>query len=458
MALQAREHWGSKIGFVLAAAGSAIGLGNIWKFPYVTGENGGAAFVLIYLVCVLILGMPIMIAELVIGRHTEKDPVGAFKSMVGGTRWELVGYLGVLTGFLILSFYGVVGGWTLGYIVKSVSGSIGGIADLESAEVIFNSFVQDPFALVGYQLVFMGACMFIVFRGINNGIERWSKVLMPLLFIILIILIVRGVSMEGGMEGVSFFLKPDFTKITAGSVLAALGQSFFSLSLGMGAMITYGSYLSKNDKILQSGIYIVILDTFIAILAGLAIFPSVFAMNMSPSEGPGLIYHVIPAAFASMPYGQFFSVLFFILLFIAALTSGISLLEVVVAYVTDEKKWSRKKAVYIIGGIIFLLGIPSALSFSVMGDVKIFGNIFFDFVDKLTSNYMLPIGGFFIAIFLGWKYGLEKTIHELDPDTKIISLKELWAFMIKFVSPFILLIVFVMTVKDDFIIFFKSIF
>jgi len=419
MALQAREHWGSKIGFVLAAAGSAIGLGNIWKFPYVTGESGGAAFVLIYLVCVLILGMPIMIAELVIGRHTEKDPVGAFKSMVGGTGWELVGYLGVLTGFLILSFYGVVGGWTLGYIVKSVSGSIGGIADLESAEDIFNSFVQNPFALVGYQLLFMGACMFIVFRGINNGIERWSKVLMPLLFIILVILIVRGVSMEGGMEGVSFFLKPDFTKITAGSVLAALGQSFFSLSLGMGAMITYGSYLSRNDKILQSGIYIVILDTFIAILAGLAIFPSVFAMNMSPSEGPGLIYHVIPAAFASMPYGQFFSVLFFILLFIAALTSGISLLEVVVAYVTDEKKWSRKKAVYIIGGIIFLLGIPSALSFSVMGDVKIFGNIFFDFVDKLTSNYMLPIGGFFIAIFLGWKYGLDKTIHELDPDTNL---------------------------------------
>jgi len=458
MALQAREHWGSKIGFVLAAAGSAIGLGNIWKFPYVTGENGGAAFVLIYLICVLILGMPIMIAELVIGRHTEKDPVGAFKSMVGGTGWELVGYLGVLTGFLILSFYGVVGGWTLGYIVKSVSGSIGGIADLESAEVIFNSFVQNPFALVGYQLAFMGACMFIVFRGINNGIERWSKVLMPLLFIILVILIVRGISMEGGMEGVSFFLKPDFTKITANSVLAALGQSFFSLSLGMGAMITYGSYLSKNDKILQSGIYIVFLDTFIAILAGLAIFPSVFAMNMSPGEGPGLIYHVIPAAFAGMPYGQFFAVLFFILLFIAALTSGISLLEVVVAYVTDEKKWSRKKAVYIIGGIIFLLGIPSALSFSVMGDVKIFGNIFFDFVDKLTSNYMLPIGGFFIAIFLGWKYGLEKTIHELDPDTKIISLKELWAFMIKFVSPFILLIVFVMTVKDDFIIFFKSIF
>lgn len=458
MALKAREHWGSKIGFVLAAAGSAIGLGNIWKFPYVAGENGGAAFVLIYLVCVLILGMPIMLAELVIGRHTEKDPVGAFKSIAGGTRWEIVGYLGVLSGFFILSFYGVVGGWTLGYIVKSFSGVISNIEDMQSAELIFKNFVQEPAPMIFYQFIFLVACMFIVYRGINKGIERWSKVLMPLLFFILIVLIVRGVSMEGGMKGVSFFLKPDFSKITTGSVLAALGQSFFSLSLGMGAMITYGSYLSRNEKILQSGIYIVILDTVIAILAGLAIFPSVFAMNMSPSEGPGLIYHVIPAAFGNMPYGQFFSILFFVLLFIAALTSGISLLEVVVAYITDEKQWSRKKAVYIFGGIIFLLGIPSALSFSVMGDVKIFGNIFFDFMDKLTSNYMLPIGGFLIAIFLGWKYGLENTIHELDPDTKIISLKELWAFMIKFVSPFTLLIVFVMTVKDDIMGFFSSLF
>jgi len=226
----------------------------------------------------------------------------------------------------------------------------------------------------------------------------------------------------------------------------------------MGAMITYGSYLSREDKILHSALWIVFLDTLIAILAGLAIFPSVFAMSLSPQEGPGLIFHVIPAVFARMPLGQFFEVLFFVLLFIAALTSGISLLEVVVAYITDEKGWSRRKAVLVMGTIIIILGIPSALSFGVMGNMTILGNTFFDFMDKLTSNYMLPIGGFFIAICLGWKYGLENTIHELDPDTRFISLKELWAFMIKFVSPFILFVVFFMLIKDDIVALLQKVF
>ncbi len=446
MAGPVREQWGTKIGFVLAAAGSAIGLGNIWKFPYVAGENGGAAFVLIYLICVLVLGLPIMIAELVIGRHTEKDPVGAFKAMLGGTKWEAIGYLGVLSGFLILSFYSVVGGWTLGYIIKSVTGAVTMIKDVDSAKYVFESFTSQPLQMILYHMIFIGTCMVIVIRGIKKGIERWSKVLMPLLFILLIVLIIRGITMQGGLQGVSFFLKPDFSKITTESVLAALGQSFFSLSLGMGAMITYGSYLSRNEKILHSAIYIVILDSFIAIMAGLAIFPAVFAMNMSPGEGPGLIYHVIPAVFGNMEYGFFFSTLFFILLFIAALTSGMSLLEVVVAYVTDERGWSRKKAVLIFGTVIFIIGVPSALSFGVLKEISIFCVLkfnFFNFLDNLTSNYMLPVGGFFIALSLGWKYGLDKTIHELDPDTRIVSLKELWAFVIKFISPVLVLLVFI---------------
>ena len=442
-----REQWGSKIGFILAAAGSAIGLGNIWKFPYVTGENGGAAFVLVYLICVVLLGLPIMIAELIIGRHTEKDPVGAFKAMVGGTGWVLVGYLGVLTGFLILSFYSVVGGWTLGYIVKSVSGAVSSIDSMESATSMFTHFTDDPVSMIVYHLLFLGGCMFVVIKGIKNGIERFSKVLMPMLFVILIILIIRGISMQGGLAGVSFFLKPDFSKINMDSILAALGQSFFSLSLGMGAMITYGSYLSRKDRILNSAVYIVILDTVIAIFAGLAIFPAVFAMHMSPSEGPGLIYNVIPAVFGNMEYGAVFSTMFFVLLFIAALTSGISLLEVTVAYITDEKGWSRRKAVWIFGSIIFLLGIPSSLSFGVLKDFTLFaGHTFFDFLDKLTSNYMLPIGGFFIALSLGWKYGLDRTMHELDPDTGITSLKELWGFAIKFISPVLVLLVFLFNI------------
>ncbi len=454
-----REHWGSKLGFVLAAAGSAVGLGNIWKFPYVTGENGGAAFVLLYIAFVILLGLPIMIAELVIGRHTERDPVGAFKTIAGGTRWELVGYLGVLSGFLILSFYSVVGGWTMGYIVKSLTGQVSALHDVDSAKTVFREFSQDPFQVILYHLLFVGSCMFIVIRGIKNGIEKWSKVLMPLLFLILVILIARGISMEGGLRGLAFFLKPDFSKLTMNSVISALGQSFFSLSLGMGAMITYGSYLSQKDRILHSALYIVILDTLVAILAGLAIFPAVFAMNMAPDGGPGLIFHIIPAVFGNMEYGIFFAILFFVLLFIAALTSGISLLEVIVAYFIDEKGWGRSKAVWVFGMVIFLLGIPSALSFGVMEGVKVFAGLtFFDFMDKLTSNYMLPIGGFFIAVCLGWKYGLENTIHELDPDTRIISLKELWAFFIKFISPVLLLLLFAMLVKDDVAALFRMIF
>jgi NSS family neurotransmitter:Na+ symporter len=445
-----REQWGSKMGFILAAAGSAIGLGNIWKFPYVAGANGGAAFVLIYIFFVMALGLPIMIAELVIGRHTEKDPVGAFKAIAGGTKWEFVGYLGVLTGFFILTFYNVVGGWTIGYIVKSVMGEITTVHDTATAQRVFSEFSANPALMILYHFLFTATCMIIVVKGIRNGIERWSKVLMPLLFVILLILIGKGLSMEGGIAGLKFFLQPDFSKITISSVISALGQSFFSLSLGMGAMITYGSYLSRQDKILHSALYIVFLDTFIAILAGLAIFPAVFAMNMSPGEGPGLIFHIIPVVFGNMSYGIVFAVLFFVLLFIAALTSAMSLLEVTVAYIIDEKGWSRRKAVYIFGTAIFILGIPAALSFGVMKNVTVFfGNTFFDFMDKLTSNYMLPIGGFFIAVCLGWKYGLENTIHELDPDTRIISLKELWAFTIKFVSPFLLLLMFIMLVKDD---------
>lgn len=437
-----REQWGSKLGFILAASGSAIGLGNIWKFPYVTGENGGAAFVIIYLICVLVLGLPIIIAELVIGRHTEKNPVGAFKA-IGGERWGMIGYIGVLSGFFILSFYSVIGGWTFGYVIKSIIGVVTDIENIESAKHIFENFSSNPYLVLFYHLIFMIFCMLIVVKGIKNGIERWSRFLMPLLFLLLCVLVIKGISMEGGIKGVSFFLKPDFSKITVDSVLIALGQSFFTLSLGMGAMITYGSYLPRENKILHSSFYIVLLDTLIAILAGFAIFPAVFAMGMTPDKGPGLIFHVVPVVFSHIDYGIIFSILFFILLFIAALTSGISLLEVVVAYVIDERGWSRRRSVYTFGMIIFLLGIPSALSFGPMKDFTIFlGNNFFILMDKLTANYMLPIGGLLIAICLGWKYGLENTIHELDPDTKIISLKELWAFAIKFISPVFLFIIF----------------
>jgi len=439
---ETREHWGSKLGFVMAAVGSAIGLGNIWKFPYLVGENGGGAFVLIYVLCLFVLGLPIMIAELVIGRHTGKDPVGAFKIIGENSKWKLVGYLGVLSGFFILSFYSVVGGWTIGYIIKSVSGAVSQIRDVAAGEEAFTTFISDPWQLLFYHFLFMGASMFIVIRGIKRGIESWNKVLMPMLFIILLILILRSVTLDGAWDGVVFYLKPDFSKITVKTVIEALGQCFFSLSLGMGAMITYGSYLPKDEKILNSAMEISLLDSLVAFLAGLAIFPAVYAVGMMPDKGPGLTFNILPVVFGNMAYGGVFASLFFLLLFIAALTSAMSLLEVVVAYITDERGWSRKKAVLVFGSVIFLLGIPSALSFNVIKNVKIFfGSNFFDFMDALTTRYMLPIGGLFIALCLGWKYGLDKTMHELDTDTGNTFLKKVWAVSIKFVSPLILILI-----------------
>ncbi len=437
-----REHWGSKVGFVFAAAGSAIGLGNIWKFPYLTGQHGGGAFVLIYIICILVLGLPIMIAEIVIGRHTEKDPVGAFKIIGGGGRWTAVGYLGVLSGFFILSYYSVVGGWTLGYIVKTITGVVGGITDTSSAEAVFSAFIKNPVEMVLYHFLFMALTVWIVLGGVKNGIEKWNKFLLPILFVIIIVLIVRGLTMEGASRGLAFYLKPDFSRVTVFTVIEALGQCFFSLSLGMGAMITYGSYLSKSDKTLDSSLQIAGLDTMAAFLSGLAIFPAVYAVGMTPAKGPGLTFNILPVVFSRMAYGNVFALLFFVLLFIAALTSAMSLLEVTVAYSTDEKGWGRRKSVLIFGSLIFLLGIPSSLSFNVLSDVKIFfGLTFFDFMDKLTTIYMLPVGGLLIAICLGWKYGLRNTMHELDTDTGLQFLKKIWAFAIKYVSPVILVLI-----------------
>ncbi len=433
----------------MAAAGSAVGLGNIWKFPYLTGSNGGAAFVLVYLVAVAVLGLPIMVAELVIGRHTERDPVGAYKSMFGKSPWAIIGYLGVLSGFLILSYYSVVGGWTIGYMVKVLFGALSSLDTPESAAVVFRRFTADPTSSIGYHLLFMAACVYIVIGGVKGGIEKWNKILMPLLCVILIVLIVRGVWLDRGQRGLIFYLTPDFSKINMDVIVAALGQAFFSLSLGMGAMITYGSYLSSRERILPSAFWIVMIDTGIALLAGFAIFPSVFAMNLSPAEGPGLVFNIVPAVFARMPMGQIFSFLFFLLLFLAAVTSGVSLLEVVTAYFIDERGWNRRRAVIVIGIVTFLFGIPSALSFGCRSHWTILGLTFYDFIDRLTSNYMLPIGGLLIAISLGWKYGLERTMHELDVDTSSVFLRELWAFMIKYVSPAALLAVFVALVKDD---------
>ncbi|MBI4418265.1 MAG: sodium-dependent transporter, partial [Ignavibacteriales bacterium] len=339
-----RGTWGSRIGFILAAAGSAIGLGNIWRYPYVTGQNGGAAFVLLYLGCVLLIGIPILLAELSLGRHTTLNPVGAFKKLSKSRAWPLVGYLGVITGAGILSFYLVVAGWTLGYIVRTI------IPSSES----FGQFVANPFEELGYFAAFLLLTMYVVLGGVERGIERWSKLLMPALFVILTLLIIYNLTLDGAMKGVEFYLSPDFSKIKGSTFLAALGQAFFSLSLGMGTMITYGSYISKKENIPVSAAAVALSDTLIAFLAGLMIFPALFAVAVEPTQGPSLVFEVLPRVFATMPGGVFLGLLFFILLAIAALTSTVSLLEVPVAFLVDQKQWTRKKAVLVVSALVFL--------------------------------------------------------------------------------------------------------
>ena len=347
---------------------------------------------LIYLICIFIIGTPIMLAEFTLGRKTNLNPVGAFNSLKPNSAYTSIGYMGVLAGFLILSFYGVVGGWTFAYVVKSVTGSVLSFTSPKEAGVFFGNFISNTGETLLYHALFMGLCIAIVLRGVHGGIERACEILMPTLVLFLFLLMIRSLTLDGAMEGVGFYLNPDFSKISVNTVLIALGQAFFSLSLGMGCMITYGSYLSEKENLASSTVYVVMFDTLIALLVGMVIFPAVFAMGLEPTEGPSLVFSVLPTVFTSMPMGHVVSIIFFTLLAIAAITSGISLLEVVVAYFIDQRGWQRKKAVIIVGSSIFAFGIPSGLSFGAMAELKLVGMTFFDHVDNIASNYLLPLG------------------------------------------------------------------
>lgn len=433
----ARGTWGSRFGFIIAAAGSAVGLGNIWKFPYVAGENGGGAFLILYLICIAATGLPIMLSELALGRKSKRNIVGAYRHFKKGRGWAWVGWMGFAASFMILSFYAVVAGWTLAYLVKSMAAGVTGFHDPKEAGDYFQAFTGNTWEVLFYHFVFMFLCAFIVIRGIKSGIEKWCNVLMPSLVIILVFLMIRAITLPGAMEGVAFFLKPDFSKVTAHTVLIALGQAFFSLSLGMGIMVTYGSYLDERQNLLSSSVIIALFDTMIAVLAGMIIFPAVFAMGLEPSAGPGLVFHVLPKVFSDMAFGPVFSAAFFALLAIAALTSGISLLEVVVAYPIDELGWERKKSVVVISTLVFLFGVPSNLSFGVLSEVKLFGMTFFDCVDSLTSNYMLPLGGLSVALFVGWVWGTKDAEKEyLNGCCQLPApFIKIWEILIRYISP-----------------------
>jgi len=409
-----REHWGSNFGFILAASGSAVGLGNIWKYPYIAGENGGGAFTLIYLLCILIVGMPIVIGEFVIGRKTQLSPVGAFEKLAPKSFWKWVGMLGVCSAFVILAFYGVVGGWTLRYTFMSLMGDFSDLTGNPAISgEVFNSFITNPFYPLFWHFIFMGLCIWVIINGIKGGIEKWTKIMMPMILFILIILVFRGITLPNASAGISFLFKPKFEDITASSIVLALGHSFFTLSLGMGTMITYGSYLKKEQNLFNSAMWVLLLDTGIAIMAGIAIFTTVFSVGADPAGGPGLIFVVLPTIFPQIAGGLLWGTLFFFLLFLAALTSAISILEVVTAYFIDQKGWTRSRATIIFGLIVTACGVFCSLS---LGDgyniTEIFGIKFFDFMDNLSSKYMLPLGGLLTALFILVRWGIPNFLEE----------------------------------------------
>jgi NSS family neurotransmitter:Na+ symporter len=422
------------MGFLMAAAGSAVGLGNIWRFPYMTGENGGGAFIIIYLFFVLVVGLSIMIAEFAVGRRTQLSAVGAYKTIGKGNRWTFAGVLGVLSGFFIMGFYPVVGGWAIAYIFKSFTGLL---AAPDAIGDVFGGFITSPVEPLMWFLLFLAMNTVIVAKGISGGIEKAGKILMPLLFGLLILIALRSVTLPGAGAGLEFLFKPDFSKVTGATYLAALGQAFFSLSLGMGCMMTYGSYLNKSENLPSNALMVTLMDTGIALLAGLAIFPALFAFGMEPAAGPGLVFVVVPHIFAAMGgIGTLFSVLFFVALTVAALTSSVSLMEVVVSYLIDSKNMERKPAVYLTSGIMVITGILSSLSLGVMSGVTFLGVGAFDFFDILTDKIFLAIGGMILAIAVGWVLKKEDLEDELTNSGTIkFALFNTWYYTVKYFIP-----------------------
>lgn len=432
---QGRDQWGSKLGFIFAAAGSAVGLGNLWKFPYMAGANGGGVFVAVYLGLILVIGFTLMMAELVLGRTTQLSPVGAYRKLK--EKWAWVGAIGVLASFLIVTFYSVIGGWIIKYIITALTGGFN-TTDLATLEGIFVNFIGAPVEPLIYHGIFMAITLGIVMGGISGGIEKASKILMPGLFVMMIVIMIRSMTLPGAMAGVEYLLKPDFSKLSIELVLAALGQVFFSLSLGMGVIITYGSYLSKEENLVESSFIIPLLDTVIALLAGLTILPAVFALGFDPAGGPGLLFITLPGVFAKMPFGAFFAILFFVLVLFAAITSSISLLEAAVSLTVDELKVDRKKATITLGILAFLIGIPSSLANGpVMGDLTFINGLnFFDSMDFFASNLLLPLSGLLLAIFIGWVWGTDKAVAEASNQGKVkFALAKAWSFIIKYIAP-----------------------
>ena len=435
--------WSSRLTFILAVTGSAIGLGNIWKFPYIAGENGGGAFVLIYLVCIFIIGFPIMVSEIMLGRRGRRNPITSMKILgqeeQGNEAWKYVGLIGLMAGFIILSYYSVIAGWTLHYFKLSVFGELSNL-DNETAQSVFAKLTASASTQLIYHTGFMIITIAIIAKGIKNGLERAVKLMMPGLLLILIILLLYSIFQGDFMAGVNFLLVPDFSKVTSQSILAAMGQAFFTLSLGMGCIVMYGAYLPKKESIVGTTTAIIFCDTMIALLAGMVIFPIVFQFGLKPTDGPGLIFLTLPLAFNEITGGYLFSGLFFILLGFAAITSALSLLEPSVAWMIENKNYSRNKSAFIIGILIWLLGFLSIFSFNVLSELTFWKGTLFDNFDYIASNIMLPLSGLLFTIFASW---VMKRKHSMDELSDIpINLYRLWRFSARYIAPIGVILVF----------------
>lgn len=444
--MEKRDSFASSFGVLVAMAGSAVGLGNLWRFPYLVGTNGGAAFIIIYLAIVFLLALPIMYAEFVVGRRAQSNVYGAFKKLAPGSKWGIIGVMAIICCILIVSFYSVVGGWTIDYLVKAVMGEFS--SGSEGFDGLFAQTVSSNYRPLLFMLLFVGTSAIVLLAGVKDGIEKYSKVLMPLLFLMVIIIAVRSVTLPGAGEGLDFLFKPDFSKVTAGTVLDALGQAFFSLSVGFGIIFTYASYVNRDENLIKMSAQTATADTLFAIIAGIAIMPAVFAFGIEPGQGPGLVFVTLPYVFAQLPLGSVLAAIFFFVLYVAALTSAISLLEVAVAYVIEEFKISRRAAVLTVVAIVLFLGTFCSLSQGLLGDVKILGNNIFDLFDKTTANILIPLGALLIVLFAGWRMKREDFMDEITSGGKHrinpVYLKVV-IFSVRYLAPIIIAVIMLRT-------------
>lgn len=440
-----RENFGSRFGAIMAMTGSAVGLGNLWRFPYMVGVYGGAAFVLVYIIMVFLLCLPILNSEMITGRHGQTNAFGAFRKLAPGTGWKWAGVLMIFTPLVVLSYYSVIGGWSIEYLYKSVCFDFTAVSRTrEDLDGIFSGYISSVWAPIAGHTVFLGATALIVVLGVRKGIENFGKVMMPLLFVLVILIAVRAATLPGAGEGFAYLFRPDFSKITPEVCAAALGQGFFSLSVGFGIMLTYASYMNKGDSIGKSSLLIATSDLLFALIASCAIMPAVFAFGLSPEAGPSLLFEVLPFIFSQMPAGGVIAILFFVALLVAALTSSVSILEVGVAWLVEEKHMSRKKASLVIFVGTWILGVICSLSFGPLSHIRIFGDIIFDFLDKFSSNVLMTVGALVIVLFVGWKMKKEDVRSEFTNGGTLRTEGRLFGimyFIIRYAAPAAILVI-----------------